>query len=158
MVLQIKTTNNTTGFYLNGGAPLIRDNEIIVTDGGGVAIAPYTVMGYNPTTGKWDPFTNLAATDGTAWPTGIYIGDEITAAEIQAGDVTGVSIMVGAQTALQVDESQLVFEAGTLSLASICGPNTPAAGDLILSCRQALNRLNIYPQLTQNFEQIAPIA
>lgn len=156
--LQANLTNTTTPFYLNGGPGLIWDSETIVTDGAGVAIAQYTVMAYNPTTKKWDPFTALTGTDGTAWPAGIYIGQGVTAAAIQAGDVEGVEILVGANVGLQVDEAKLVFEAGTLDLDSLCGPNVPAAGDRLMTCRQALHELNIYPQPTREDFQVSPVA
>jgi hypothetical protein len=157
MTLQVKVTNDITGFILNGGAALIRDDETMVTTVAGPDIVNNTVLAQDPSTLKWTPLINAAATDGTSWPRGIYQGETILAATIQAGDVTDISVIVGAQVALQVDEAKLVFEAGTLDLDTELGP-ADAAGALKMSMRAALNLLNIYPQTVQNFDQIAPVA
>jgi len=157
MALQVKTTNDITGFFLNGGAPLIRDNETMATSGAGPDIVNNTVLAQDPTTLKWTPIILATATDGTGWPRGIYQGDTILSATIIAGDVTGITVIVGAQVALQVDEAKLVFEAGTLDLDTELGV-ADAAGVNKKSMRAALNDLNIYPQTVQNFDQIAPVA
>lgn len=157
MALQSNSTIDTTPFFLNGGAGLIRDNETMVTTVAGPDIAPYTVLAQDPSTLKWTPIINAAATDGTAWPRGIYMGETILAATIQAGDVTGIPVLVGAQVALELDEAKVVFEAGTLDLDTELGP-ADAAGALKMSMRAALNLLNIYPRPVQEDFQIAPVA
>jgi hypothetical protein len=56
---------------------------------------------------KWVPFTDETATDGTAIPQGIFLGDDVPAADLVAGDVVDQSILVG--NALY-DLAQLVIE------------------------------------------------
>lgn len=68
-----------------------------------------TVMAQVAASGQWVPWTDEAATDGTALPAGIYVGDEIPAADIAAADVTDVPILKGGAPVI-VDEGMLVFE------------------------------------------------
>lgn len=53
---------------------------------------------------------------GVNVPTGIYIGDEIAAATIVAGDVTDIPIVVGGN--VTVDREQVILE-GSLTLATV---------------------------------------
>lgn len=95
--------------FILSGVGLARDDQVILTDAGrAIPLAPFTVMAKVAATGKWVPFTNEAATDGTAIPQGIYIGDEIAAADIVAGDVSDAFILVGKD--VTVDVNQLVIE------------------------------------------------
>jgi len=157
MAVQSNSTIDTTPFFLYGGPALIEDNETMVTTVAGPDIVNNTVLAQDPTTQKWTPIINAAATDGNGWPRGIYQGETILAATIQAGDVTGIHVIVGAETALHVDEAKLVFEAGTLDLDTELGV-ADAAGVNKMTMRKALHQLNIYPQPTQNDFQIAPVA
>jgi hypothetical protein len=65
-----------------------------------------TVMSYDPTNAKWVPFTDETADDGTQFPRGILLR-ALAAADIVAGDVTSVPIMIKADV---VDKNQLVIE------------------------------------------------
>jgi hypothetical protein len=67
-----------------------------------------TVMAYNPTTEEWEPFSNAAATDGTAHPKGI-LWTTLAAADIVAGDIDNVPILVGGSNAI-LNESLVTFE------------------------------------------------
>lgn len=58
--------------------------------------------------GKWVPFDPSAIADGSALFAGIYLGDEIAAATLVAGDVTDSPMLVGG--ACTIDSGQLVFE------------------------------------------------
>lgn len=157
MVLQVKVTNDITGFIISGGPALVRDNETMATSGAGPDIVDNTVLAQDPTTRKWTPIIDAADAVGLSWPRGIYIGDTILSATIIAGDVTGLSVIVGADTGLHVDEAKLIFEAGTLDLDTELGP-VDAAGANKKTMRAALNDLNIYPQPVQNNDLIAPVA
>jgi hypothetical protein len=53
------------------------------------------------------PFTDETATDGDAIPQGIYVGPDIPAADLVAGDVVDNQILVGAAL---FDVNQLVIE------------------------------------------------
>jgi hypothetical protein len=128
----------------------------MVTTVAGPDILDKTVLAQDPTTLKWTPIILASATDGTGWPRGIYNGDTILAATIQAGDVTGIEVIVGAKTGMQVDEALVIFEAGTLDMDTELGV-ADAAGVNKKSMRAALNDLNIYPQTTQNNDLIGPL-
>jgi hypothetical protein len=154
MALQVTLTNDTTPFYIAGGPALFRDNETMVTTVAGPDIVKYTVLAQDPSTEKWTPLIDIAATDGTSWPRGVYLGDTILAATIQAGDVTDIPVLVGGN--VEVDEAKLVFEAGTVTLASELGP-VDAAGVQKMTVRRALEEIDIYPVPTQNDYQIAPV-
>lgn len=70
-------------------------------------LAPYTVLGRIAATGLYVPLTDVEATDGSAIPAGIYIGDGITAAELVAGNVTDCPVLT---SGARFDEGQLVLE------------------------------------------------
>ena len=57
-------------------------------------IVTYTLLAKVAATKKWQPFLNEAAGDGTAIPQGIYVGPDILEADIIAGDVTGLHVML----------------------------------------------------------------
>jgi hypothetical protein len=95
--------------FILSGVGLSRDDQVILTDAGRAApLVPFTVMSKVAATGKWVPFTNEAATNGTAIPQGIYLGDAIAAADIVAGDVSDVFILVGKDVTVDVD--QIIIE------------------------------------------------
>lgn len=66
--------------------------------------------------GKWIPFDPAAIADGSALFAGIYLGEELTAAAIVAGDIPVSPMLVGA--ACTVDLNQLVFE-NSAALATV---------------------------------------
>ena len=101
--------NNANIPFILSGVGLSRDDQVILTDAGRVAVlAPFTLMSKIAATQKWVPFTNQAAIDGSAIPQGIYIGDEIASADIVAGDISDVFILVGKDVTVDVD--QIVIE------------------------------------------------
>ena len=66
--------------------------------------------------GKWVPFDPAAIADGSALFAGIYLGEELTAAAIIAGDITVSPMLVGGDCT--VDLNQLVFE-NSAALATV---------------------------------------
>lgn len=94
--------------------------------------------------------TVTAATgeESTAIPAGIYWGNDILAATIAAGDVTGQNILVG--KTVELDESAIVLE-GSLTLDDIVS----ATGRTI---RKHLSDLGIFARSTEYFQNIQPIA
>ena len=105
--------------FILGENPLVKEAETILQEGTrSVVLAQYTLMARIAASGKWTPFTNtsLTNTDGTQVASGIYVGDDIAAATLVAGDTTG-QILVGDAI---VDGGQLVFGKGpTGALATI---------------------------------------
>jgi hypothetical protein len=115
------TINNAVLAFILDGIGYFRTDAVIAQDAGRTdPLLPLTVMAKTAATQKWVPLTNLAATDGTALAQGIYVGPEIAAADLVAGDVTDASILVGEAS---VDETQLVLE-NSLTLDSVMGAGT----------------------------------
>lgn len=111
MQVQNSQNNSTVPFILNG-TTLYKDNETLLQDGGrsgdlvfGTLLAKILTGG---NAGKWVPFTDETATDGSAIPVGIYVGGDIPEADIIAGDVAGLPILVGSNAI--IDKSQLTIE------------------------------------------------
>lgn len=87
---------------------LFENDAVILTNAGRTTpLLTNTVMARVVATGKFVPWTSITATDGTAIPCGVYVGPEITAAKIVAGDVNDCQILVGFA---EVEEGKLVFE------------------------------------------------
>lgn len=144
MASEVISTLDTTPLVLRGlPEALERSDATLLTDAGRVTpLAKYTVLAKVAATGKYVPWTSLVAVDGSAIPRAIYLGDDIAAATIAAGDVTGLHILDG--DAL-VDESKLVFDGGTLSLASVINPSDATTKYWIVTGRDVLEMYGIVP-------------
>ncbi len=158
---QFSQTNEAYPF-ITAGHGLILDNETIAQDALRVAfLAEYAVMAQIVTganAGKWVPWTNLTAADGSAFPAGILMVDDgISAAQIAAGDVSGAYLLIGG-AGVRIDTSQLVFDTGVgggnlaLSLTSILTSNSPgslaATPYLTCTCAKWLRTIKIFCQTT----------
>jgi hypothetical protein len=88
---------------------LVKEAETVVQDAarGTADMERFTLMSYDPATGKWSPFIDETAIDGTQIPMGILLA-KILAADIVAGDVVDSPILVGRAV---IDSGQLVIEA-----------------------------------------------
>jgi hypothetical protein len=105
MAVQASRDNSNKPFIIGG--PGVSKLGTFVQDAdrsGDIEI--YTVVAYNPTSGLWEPLTDVTATDGTQFPRGIIM-QTITEAEIKAGNVANVPILKGNAI---VDSEQLVLE------------------------------------------------
>jgi hypothetical protein len=108
MTVQVRGDLDTRNFVLFSYPSRRQDQATIAQDAGRSAVlAPYTLMAKVAASGKWVPFTDETATDGSAIPQGIYVGDEIAAADIVAGDVEDVPIIT---FGIDFDEDMLVIE------------------------------------------------
>lgn len=95
------------------------NGQTILTDGSRTAILKnFTVMGQVQSSRKWVPLTDVTATDGSAVNLGLYVGPDITAAALVAGDVTGVDILIGSD--VTVDSANITLE-NSLTLNTIVG-------------------------------------
>lgn len=144
MASEVISTLNTTPFVLRGlPESLERHDATLLQDAGRITpLAQYTVLAKVAASGKYVPWTSLTATTGAAIPRAIYMGDAVTAAALVAGDVTGAYILEG--DAL-VDEAKLVFDGGTLSLASVINPSDATNKYWIVTGRDALKMFGIVP-------------
>lgn len=110
MAVQVSANNSTVPFVRHGYA-LTKSDQVIIQDAGRTdPLVPYTLMAKISASQKWTPFILETATDGTAIPQGIYIGEAITAAALVAGDIPDALIVEGGAPLL-VDKNQLVIEA-----------------------------------------------
>lgn len=107
MNVQTSIVNKVLAFILYG-IGYSRPDQTILTDAGRTTVLAFgTLMAKIAATQKWVPFTDETATDGTASPQGIYIGPDIAAADLVAGDIADAHILVGQAS---VDADQLVIE------------------------------------------------
>lgn len=108
MSVQVRQDNNVVPF-IRSGFPLSRGDAVIEQDAlRSLPLEFGTVVAKVAANGKWTPFTDEGALDGTAIPQGIFVGSAIPAATIAAGDVSDVMILVGA--GVVVAEDQVVLE------------------------------------------------
>ena len=121
MAVQASAINSAPPFIM-GGTGIISDAETILTEGTRtVNLLQYTLMSFiasGGSVGKWTPWiiTYLGATDGTQFPSGIFMGDTILAATLAAGDVLLQPILV--MGPCEVDFNQLVFGLGPTGIAA----------------------------------------
>lgn len=108
MSVQASQNNSNIPFILSGNA-LSRDDQILLTDAGRTTVlAQFTLLAKVAATQKWVPFTDETATNGAAIPQGIYIGDDIASADIAAGDIADLNVLLGGS--ITADVNQLVIE------------------------------------------------
>ena len=125
MTVQSQLDINTTPFILFSNMSSRKDNAVLLTDAGRSGdIEPFTLMAQISASEKWVPWTDIAAVDGSAIPSGIFLPSDIqgaiTEAEIKAGDVEDVPILVfGAK----FDEDKLVME-NSLTLETVLAAAT----------------------------------
>lgn len=129
---------------IRGGNPKSLSNETVVQDGArSGAMVKGTVMTLDPATNKWNSLTDPTATDGTAYPRGILLAD-LTEAEIQAGDVVDVPILVGDAI---LDASHITLE-NSLTLADVI--NVPANTNTTIGIE--LRKLGLYTEVTRDVD------
>lgn len=117
MSVQSRTDQKNFAIVISG-EPKVKDNETLLQDAGRgtTALKAGTVMAKVAATGKWKPFINEAATDGSAIASGILLGDDVTGASLVAGDVTGAVILVGGPCTV---DAQLLTIENSKSLATV---------------------------------------
>jgi hypothetical protein len=140
--MQARLDINTADFVISERPARREDDAIIAQDGARAAVlAQYTLMGKIAATKKWTPFIDAAAVDGSAETFGIYMGDDIAAADLIAGDVVDNPIVYLGMT---FDEDRLVFD-DTEDLDTVLGAATIHARTV----RQALHDTDLIPQKTR---------
>ena len=116
MAVQTRVNNDTTPFIL-GGQSLIKKGVIAQNVARATVLKKYTVLAQVASTGKYTPYVSGTTTTGASVPSAIYLGDDIAAADLVAGDVGDLDILVGG--GCLVDKNQVVFDDGTLTNASV---------------------------------------
>jgi len=119
------------------------DRAVIAQDAGRAdPLLSRTLMAKIAATGKWVSYTDETATDGTAFPAGIYdpersLGD-IAAADIVAGDVNDVPIIIFGAL---FDDEKLIIE-NSKTLDTVIGAGTVQAQTVA----DALIKRSLIPQ------------
>lgn len=141
MSVQNRSNNANLAFILSG-ASFRNDQATILQDAGRSAVLAFgTVMAKIAATGKWVPLIDVALTTGAGLARGIYVGAEISAAALVAGDVVDVPILEGG--ACTVDTEQVVLE-NSLTLADVVEAATVQARTI----RDDLARVGIFTEET----------
>ena len=104
MSVQVRQDNDITPF-IRYGLGLTQADAVVLQDAGRtVALVFGTLMAKVVATGGWTPFIDAAATDGTAIPQGIFMGADVSAAKIVAGDVPDIPILIGGGVIVSKDK------------------------------------------------------
>lgn len=112
--------DNTNKALIKSGESLVRNETISQNEARTTPLLQNTVMAKNATTRQWVPFTSLVATNGESVPRGIYMGSDILAADLVAGDIPLMPILMG--RSITVDENLVVFDDDTLDADDIVNP------------------------------------
>ena len=116
MAVQTRLNNDTVPFIM-AGQSLVKKGTIVQNGARATVLKKYTVLAQLVSGGKYTPFVALNTTTGASVPTAIYMGEDIAAADLVAGDIADVDILVGG--GCLVDKNQVVYDGGTLSNASV---------------------------------------
>ena len=143
MAVQVRLDVNNNPFVL-GGEAFSRNNEILLQDAGrAIPLAQFTVLGQDAVTGKWVPFDSLIITEtGRSVPRGIYLGADIPTADIVAGDIAQLSVLVGG-AGVTYDLDQLVIE-NALTLASVIKASTAVDNVIVGQVKDFLENKGLY--------------
>lgn len=156
MAVQGRVDLTSVPFFLSGRT-VVRDAEVILTNGARTTpLKQYTLMGQVAASRKWVPLTDVAALDGSNTARGIYVGDDIPAAALVAGDVANCPVVVGGDLAT-FDSSLLVIE-NSVTLNSVVSDDPAGADNGVVNTRivaDDLARIGFYAEATvdiDNFE------
>ena len=115
MSMQARSDLNNNPFILAGVSFVKNDQTVLQDASRSTVLAKHTVMAKIAASGKWVPVNSMTATDGGSIAAGIYVGDDIAAADLVSGDVSGAAILVGGNFVYNSD--MLVLE-NSLTLSS----------------------------------------
>ena len=147
MGIQVQTTNTNVPFFL-GDDVFIDGAQTLLTNGArATVLKQFTLMAKVAATGKWVPFTDETATDGTAIPQGILVSGDVTAAALVAGDVADAQIARGG--CVLIDGGLLTIEnSKTLSTVIVVGEATASAQTDQRTVRDHLITMGFFPTTT----------
>lgn len=141
----------TTVPFIRNGISLVHEAETILQDAGrSVVLAPFTVMAKVAATQKWVPLISLTTTTGASVAQGVYMGDEIAAADLVAGDVVDVPILVGG--ACKVDDGQIILDEGTLTLDDVFSATDSTNVYYVVTVRDQLAQRGIFVRSTVDID------
>ena len=146
MAMEVRTNYTNYPFILFGD-PIAKEAETFEQDAGrSGALVKHTLLAYDSANAKWQVYKDETATDGTQFPKGICMAD-LTEAEIKAGDVLNVPVLVGN---CHFDKNQLVIEASK-TLATVI--NEPA--NTHTTVEDELIKIGLIPEDTRDIDAFA---
>jgi len=111
----------TTEQLILSGESLVMNADIAQDAQRATVLLTNTVMAKVAATGLWTPWVNVAGVDGSAIPRGIYVGDDIAAADLVDGNIADAPIIMADCI---VNENLVVCDDDTLTLDSVIGAGT----------------------------------
>jgi len=109
MAVQSRLDQINKSIILDSSLSSSTDDAVLAQDAGrSVPLVLGTVLSRILATGKYVPFTDETATDGTAQPSAVYLGADIPAADLVAGDVEDSIVVLGGSIIL--DKQRVVIE------------------------------------------------
>ena len=111
----------TTEQLILSGESLVMNADIVQNAQRATVLLTNTVMAKIAATGLWTPWVNVAGVDGSAIPRGIYVGDDIAAADLVDGNIADAPIIMADCI---VNENLVVCDDDTLTLDSVIGAGT----------------------------------
>jgi len=129
--LQNSIVNKDFPLILSEDAKVLPFETLLTDASRTVVMYSGTLLGQVAASKKWVPWTTVTATDGSSIPLGIYVGPDVTAAALAAGDVTNAPILVGDAV---IDTNLIVFDKGStgagtaLTLDTVFTDNAAGSG------------------------------
>ena len=122
MNVQVRKDEKRKSFILDGSLVLQRGDQVLKQDAARASDLVFgTLLAKEAASGKWVPFTDETATDGTAVARGVYVGLDVAAADLVAGDVAAAVVLIGGDAKL--DRAQVIIEGGK-DLETVFGTGT----------------------------------
>ena len=122
MSVQVRNDIVNKSIILVDAGSFSKGDLVIAQDAGRTAVLAFgTLLAKVAASGKYTPFINEAAVDGTALPVAIYLGPEISAADLVAGDIEDVVALLGGN--VKIDQDRVVIEAAK-TFATVIGAAT----------------------------------
>ena len=142
MAVQDRRNQDNRSFILSGDSFKEADAVFLTDAGRGTTALVFgTLVSKVAASQKYVPFSDETATNGTAVPAGIFIGNNITGAALVAGDVIDQVVLIGGN--VTIDTSQLTIE-NSKTLATVI------VGSAIFTqtVRDFLHMRGIFPETT----------
>lgn len=115
------TSNNSNVPFLHNEDSIWKSGTIAQDEQRTDDLLQYTVLAYNATNENWVPFNELDNTAGESMPRGIYMGEDIDADDLVAGDIDDCMILVKNGI---VNRDMVVWDQDILDGDSIVNPGT----------------------------------
>jgi len=149
MAVQTKLNNTSMPFILEGQS-FVKTGTIVKDAARTTVLKQFTVLAKVASSRKYTPYVSATQTTGASMPLAIYLGPDIAAADLVAGDVEDLDILVGG--GCTVDENQVVFDDDTLSADTVV--NAAAANPyMVMTARDCLGMFGIYLQDTTDISE-----